>query len=117
MKQNIDEYLEDCSTQKEFQYQIRCESCGKIWKSKSRLFSQACITPSTEGKRIIYQTLYQREKAEAFSLAAKEAKEVFSRCPICGHLVCDNCFLLCEEIEMCRDCAARLNETGTPVGM
>jgi len=68
------------------------------------------------GKRIIYKTLYHREKAEAFSLAAQEAKEVFSRCPICGHLVCDDCFMLCEEIEMCRDCAERLNERGTPVG-
>jgi len=116
VKQNIEEYLEDCSTQEKFQYQIQCENCGKIWKSKSRPFSQACMAPSTEGKRIIYKTLYHREKAEAFSLAAQEAKEVFSRCPICGHLVCDDCFMLCEEIEMCRDCAERLNERGTPVG-
>ena len=115
MNQDLKSYLEDCSTEREFQFDIRCEACGKIWKSKIIPFSHADIQPLTEGKRIIYETLYRREKADALERAVKEAREIFSCCPICNRLVCDQCFLLCDEIEMCRDCAARLQETGIPV--
>lgn len=115
VKQEIMEYLEDCSEEGMFQYRIRCENCGKLWYSGKKKFSHAHIVPKTEGKRIIYQTLYQREQKEAFLQAAQEAREVFSCCPICGHLVCDACFLLCDEIEMCSSCAARLEEEGIPV--
>lgn len=115
MKQNLEKYLKDCSTPKEFQFLIRCESCGSIWKSKPILFSYADVNPVTEGKRIIYQTLYKREKETALELAVNEAREVFSLCPICSRLVCDCCFLLCDEIEMCNDCASKLQEPGIPV--
>lgn len=115
MEQTLKDYMEDCSDEKQFQFQIRCEHCGFIWKSKPILFSHANVIPQTEGKRIIYQTLYQREKAAAYDSAVKEAQEVFSRCPICKRLVCDKCFLLCDEIEMCIECAVRLKETGIPV--
>lgn len=115
MKQILRIYLQDCSSETQFQFQIRCENCGNIWKSKSIGFSHASKTPQTEGKRIIYQALYQREKAAAYEFAVKEALEVFSRCPICKRLVCDQCFLLCDEIEMCNACAIKLKETGIPV--
>lgn len=115
MEQTLKDYIEDCSSERQFQFQIRCELCGFIWKSRPISFSYADVIPQTEGKRVIYQTLYQREKAAAYSIAVKEAREVFSLCPICNQLVCDKCFLLCDEIEMCRDCAVRLQETGIPV--
>jgi len=115
LEQVLKDYLEDCSTEKQFQFQIRCEVCGSIWKSKPVIFSCADVIPQTEGKRVIYQTLYQREKTAAYELALKEAREVFSRCPICKRIVCDQCFLLCDEIEMCKDCAVKLQETGIPV--
>ena len=115
MKEEIGDYLEDCSAKGKIQYRVRCENCKKLWYSGEKTFSHAHIAPKTEGKRIIYQTLYQREQKEAFQQAAEEAREVFSRCPICGRLVCDACFLLCEEIEMCISCAARLEEAGTTV--
>ena len=112
---DLKSFLKDCSTEREFQFYIRCEECGKIWKSKMVAFSHADKKPLTEGKRIIYETLYRREKADALERAVKEAREIFSCCPICNRLVCDQCFLLCDEIEMCRDCAVRLQENGTPV--
>ena len=115
MDQVLKDYLEDCSTETYFQFQIRCESCGEVWKSRPVVFSYASVTPKTDGKRVIYQAIYQREIAAAYELAIKEAREIFSRCPICRHLVCDKCFLLCEEIEMCKDCAVKLQEEGIPV--
>ena len=115
MSRDLKNYLEDCSTEREFQFYIRCEGCGKIWKSRIIPFSYADVHPLTEGKRIIYETLYRREKTDALERAVKEAREIFSCCPICNRLVCDQCFLLCDEIEMCRDRAAKLQEDGIPV--
>ncbi len=39
--------------------------------------------------------------------AAAEASEIFS-CPVCGRLVCDRCFLICEDLDMCIACAKTL---------
>ena len=35
----------------------------------------------------------------------------------CGtkRLVCDACFLICDEMDLCRECAARMKEPGEPV--
>ena len=30
-------------------------------------------------------------------------------------LVCDACFLICDEMDLCRECAARMKEPGEPV--
>ena len=37
-------------------------------------------------------------------------------CPICKRLVCDHCFLICDDLDMCVQCATKLNEKGTVVG-
>lgn len=109
------ELLQDCSTHDEFVFSLRCAECGSVWKSKPVRFSKAGVTPPTEGKRVIFDTLYKREKAAALAQAAKAAGEVFSQCPICQRLVCDRCFLICEELDMCVSCATHLKENGSPV--
>lgn len=109
------ELLQDCSTQNEFIFSLRCAECGSVWRSRPIRFSKAGVTPQTEGKRVIFDTLYKREKAMALELAAKKAGESFSQCPICHRLVCDHCFLICEELDMCVSCAANLKENGSPV--
>ncbi|MCI6126309.1 MAG: hypothetical protein MR738_09535 [Enterocloster clostridioformis] len=40
---------------------------------------------------------------------------VFNKCPICSRLVCDRCFLVCDELDMCVSCAHYLQEQGEPV--
>lgn len=67
------------------------------------------------GKARDFQALYQREREDAFERAATEAMEYFSLCPICKRLVCDRCFLLGEDIDLCTDCATFLQEHGEPV--
>ena len=90
--------MEDISSAEVFQFSLRCAVCGSLWKSQPVWFSKAGRQPESEGKR-----------------AATEALEHFSLCPICKRLVCDHCFLMGEDIDLCMDCAAFLQERGEPV--
>ena len=106
---------EDHSTREEFRFSISCPQCGKMVHSKPVRFSKAGVIPSTDGKSEIFRVLYEREKTQAYELALKSIAGHLSLCPICGMMVCDNCFLVCEDIDMCAACARRLNEAGEPV--
>ena len=107
MRRIIKASMEDISSMERFQFSLRCAVCGFLWESQPVRFSKAGLQPESEGKRVIFQALYRR--------AATEAMEYFSLCPICKRLVCDRCFLLGEDIDLCMDCAAFLQESGEPV--
>lgn len=115
MSQIPKELLQDCSTREVFCFTLNCAECGAVWRSRPVRFSRAGVEPSTEGKRVIFDTLYQREKEAALLRAVAEARKAFNQCPICRRLVCDHCFLICEELDLCTACAARLQEQGSPV--
>ena len=115
MKHIAPELLQDRSTETEFRFTMRCVACGEVWESEPIPFSRAGYEPETEGKRVILNALYKQEQMTARQRAARRFEEHFSLCPICGRLVCDHCFLICEDIDMCRSCAALLKETGEPV--
>ncbi len=115
MRRIIKASMEDISSMERFQFSLRCAVCGSLWESQPVRFSKAGMQPEGEGKRVIFQALYQREREDAFERAATEAMEYFSLCPICKRLVCDRCFLLGEDIDLCTDCAAFLQERGEPV--
>lgn len=111
----LSSHLEDCSTPQYFCFAIRCEACGEFWYSTTIPFSKAGQAERYQEKKELYDAIYQREKERARQYAGQEAKERFSRCPICRRLVCDACFLICNEIDLCRDCAVRMKEKGEPV--
>lgn len=48
--------------------------------------------------------------------ALKAGEKSFNRCPICHRWVCDDCFMVCEDLDMCGQCAEKLNEKGSIVG-
>ena len=48
--------------------------------------------------RAVFRTLYEREREAAREKAAAEASEIFSQCPVCVRLVCNRCFLICEDL-------------------
>ncbi len=100
----------------EFCFSLCCMECKTVWKSTPIRFSKAGKKPENENRKIIYDTLYDREKNLAFQKALNQAKEIFNICPICKRLVCDHCFLICDDLDMCVQCAAKLNEKGTVVG-
>lgn len=115
MKRVMKEAMGDCSTIGEFRFLLRCQACGRIWHSSPVRFSKAGTKPETEGMRAVFRALYERERAAAREKAAAEASELFSQCPVCGRLVCDRCFLICEDLDLCTACAEALQVRGSVV--
>jgi len=110
MKRVVKEAMGDCSTVEEFRFLVRCQECGGIWHSTPIRFSKAGAEPESEGMRTIFRTLYEREREAAREKAAAEAAEIFNYCP-----VCDRCFLICEDLDLCIACAKALQVRGDVV--
>ena len=115
MKKLVEMLLENLSTREVFLFRIACRTCGTQFGGKSVRFSKAGVTPLTEGKRIIYEACYEQEFRSARQTAIRHAAEHLNYCPICKRIVCNQCFLICDELDMCRNCATQLQETGMPV--
>ena len=115
MKRVVKEAMGDCSTVEEFRFLVRCQECGGIWHSSPIRFSKAGAEPEPEGMRTIFRTLYEREREAAREMAAAEAAEIFNYCPVCGRLVCDRCFLICEDLDLCIACAKAVRVRGDVV--
>ena len=115
MKRVVKEAMGDCSAVEEFRFLVRCQECGGIWHSSPIRFSKAGAEPELEGMRTILRTLYEREREAAREMAAAEAAEIFNYCPVCGRLVCDRCFLICEDLDLCIACAKALQVRGDVV--
>ena len=115
VKQIIEEHLIDCSDGEKFVFNLICPECGKAWQSTPISFSKAGKEPVTESKQVVFYLLYEREKQRAFAKAVEEAVHFFNLCPLCERLVCNDCFLICQDIDMCRRCAEELQETGEQI--
>ena len=115
MKKLIEMMLTNLSTREVFLFRIACAACGAEYGGRQVPFSKAGITPSTQGKRIVFDALYEQEFRIARQAAIRDAAEQLNYCPICKRVVCNRCFLICEDLDMCKQCAAHLEETGSPV--
>ena len=115
MKKLVEMMLENLSTREVFLFRIACGTCGTEYAGKPVKFSKAGITPQTQGKQIIYDACYEQEFRDARRSAVREGAENLNFCPICKRLVCNRCFLICDDLDMCKQCAANLEETGSPV--
>ena len=78
-------------------------------------FYKAGQIPQTREKQILDDAVYEQEFRSARQNAIVQIAEHMNYCPICKQLVCNHCFLICEDLDMCAKCAARLQETGTSV--
>ena len=58
MNRVMRETMGDCSTLEEFRFLVRCQECGRTWRSSAVRFSKADIAPTTEHRRVILRTLY-----------------------------------------------------------
>ena len=115
MKQFIRKALVDCSDQSTFCFSITCIECGTVWKSTPVGFSGIKMKSASESKNIISKVLYQREHEKAYEKALNEAMNDFNLCPLCKRLVCNRCFIMCEDLDMCRTCGEYLEEKGVSV--
>ena len=115
MKKLVAMLLENISTREVFLFRIACAACGTEYGGKPVRFSKAGITPQTEAKQIVFEACYEQELRLARQAAVRDAAEHLNYCPICKRLICNRCFLICDDIDMCKECAANLEETGSPV--
>ena len=115
MKKLIEMWLENLSTRDVFLFRIACSACGREYGNKPVRFSKAEAVPQTPKKATLYEILYAQELQSARLGAIRDAAEHLNYCPICKRLVCNQCFLICEDLDMCRQCASAMEETGIPV--
>ena len=115
MKKLVEMMLEDLSTREVFLFHIACAACGTEYGGKQVRFSKAGVIPQTQGKKIIYDAIYEQELRDVRQTAIRGAAENLNSCPICKRLVCNRCFLICDDLDMCKQCAAELDEQGSPV--
>ena len=70
---------------------------------KSFCLDQLDRYPALETQDMV-KALYQREHAQAMEHALNEAVQHFNVCPLCHGLVCNYCFIICDD-SCCRyDC-------------
>ena len=117
MKNAIVNKMRDISNRDYFVFSLSCTVCGKIWTSSPIPFSKAGEQVGSEEKKIVYEALYQRERYQAARKAVEEATSQLNYCPVCKSLICDNCFMICDDIDMCIDCAKTLHESGEVVAL
>ena len=115
MKQIVEKFLENMSTKDCFQFGIRCEECGSVYSTAAEHFSKAETAPQSRAKQIIYDALYEQEMAMCRHRAVCRLAEYINLCPVCKRIVCNCCFLICEDLDMCVSCASSLEEKGVPV--
>lgn len=115
MKKLVEPLLEDRSTADRFLFRIRCGVCGRSCSAGPVGFSRAGVRPATEQKQVLFDILYRQEHADARSRAVRQVAEMVNLCPLCGRIVCNRCFWICEDLDLCRECAAAAGETGVSV--
>lgn len=115
LKKLVEAVLENLSTKEVFRFRVICGNCGTEYGNKPIRFSKAEIPPATQGKQVIYEALYEQEFREARRIAVRSAAEHMNYCPICKRLVCNQCFLICDDLDMCKQCASDLEQQGNPV--
>lgn len=115
MRKLVDHILEDLSTRDAFLFRVRCGSCGQAYSNRPVPFTKAGATPGSAEKQILFGVIYDQEHKAARSAAIRSMAEHFNLCPVCKRLVCNRCFLICTDLDMCTGCAALLKENGVPV--
>ena len=115
LKKLVEAVLENLSTKEVFLFRVTCGNCGAEYGNKPMRFSKAETPPTTQSKQIIYDALYEQEFRDARRVAIRNAAEHMNYCPICKRLICNQCFLICDDLDMCQQCAADLEQQGKPV--
>ena len=115
LKKLVEVALENLSSKDVFLFRVTCANCAAEYGNRPVRFSKAEELPATQSKQIIYNALYEQEFNIARQTAIRNAAEHLNYCPICKQLVCNQCFLICDDLDMCQRCAAELEQQGKPV--
>ena len=115
MRKLVEAVLENMSSGDVFLFRVTCGICGSEYGNRPMEFSKSRTSSDTKSKQIIYNALYEQELKTARQIAIRNAAEHMNYCPICKQLVCNQCFLICDDLDMCRQCATELEQHGQPV--
>ena len=115
MKELVESILENLSSREVFLFRVCCCGCGAEYGNKPRRFSKAGVEPENGNRRVIFDVLYEQELRQARQFAIRDAAEHMNYCPVCKRLVCNGCFLICDDLDLCRECALKLGQTGQSV--
>ena len=115
MKQLVEAVLENLSTKEVFRFQVLCACCRRAYGNRPVKFSKAAEAVIPGHKQLLYEAMYEQEFRDAKRIAIRTAAEHLNYCPVCKRLACNECFYICDELDMCRDCAYELEQQGHAV--
>ncbi len=99
MLESITRRMTDESAGGVYRFTFYCDICGKAWQSQP--VKVTLKTQSDVGRDI------KAEHNSAYERANLEAMRHFNRCPVCKRWVCDDCFLIRGEDDVCKHCAEK----------
>ena len=70
----------DASSNDEFRFYVKCDDCGKCFYSIPITFSCRGAPVTTEGKKIIYSLLREKEYQLVYEKALRQLIQNFSEC-------------------------------------
>ncbi len=107
MLKTITKRVRDRSTDRFFKFSFYCDRCGKEWTSDPYYFENAFSSSPTEGEKRARDIMWRTDHDAAFERANLEARLRFDQCDACGRRVCDECFAMEEDDDLCVDCAGK----------
>lgn len=114
MKEVIKTKIKSASSNGTIIYRVECDACNRLISSRPVTSSDSQKDLSKE-QQIIHAAMFERDKERELTALVRKATEIFSLCPICHKLICDDCFLVCDDLDMCKDCASKLQAKGSVV--
>ena len=105
MLKTITKKYRDRSTEGFFKFSFYCDKCGREWTSDEYPFEHGFSEELTADEKKAKEILFRVDHGAAFERANLEARLRFNQCSSCGRFVCDECFAMEEDYEVCRDCA------------
>ena len=105
MLKTITKNYRDRSTDGFFKFSFYCDRCGKEWTSEEYPFVHGFGEKLSENEKRAKEILWRSDHDAAFERANLEARLRFNVCKICMEAVCDECFAMEEDEEICINCA------------
>lgn len=94
--------MTDNSTEEYFNFLFHCDICHHNWDSIPIEFSAGNDENNKVDKN---SSIWKSEHEAAYERANREAMMYFNRCPVCKRWVCDNCFMIHEKYDICKECS------------
>ena len=109
MLKTITQKHRDRSTDVYFKFSFYCDRCEREWTSEEYPFVHGFSESLSDDEKKAKDILFRIDHDAAFERANLEARLRFNQCNSCGRFVCDECFAMEEEDDLCRDCTSRRN--------